>query len=105
MLDYTSAYRTSAERVAELIEQVPDEKLAVMVPACPEWSVKDLIAHFAGVAGDVATGNLTAVGSEEWTSAQIAARKETPVGEILEDSVQEVLRTGGWSALLLLCLD
>lgn len=95
MPDYTSAYRTSAERVAELIEQVPDEKLAVMVPACPEWSVKDLIAHFAGVAGDVATGNVTAVGSEEWTSAQIAARKETPVGEILEEFRTQAAQLAG----------
>lgn len=49
MPDYTSAYRTSAEQLVELIEQVPDEELTIMVPACPEWSVKDLIAHFAGV--------------------------------------------------------
>ncbi|MEO8322801.1 MAG: maleylpyruvate isomerase family mycothiol-dependent enzyme [Actinomycetota bacterium] len=95
MPDYTSAYRTSAERVAELIEQVPDEKLTIMVPACPEWSVKDLIAHFAGVAGDVATGNLTAVGSEEWTSAQIATRKETPVGEILEEFRTQAAQLAG----------
>ena len=95
MSDYTTAYRTSTERVAELIEQIPEEKLTIMVPACPEWSVKDLIAHFAGVAGDVATGNLAAVGSEEWTSAQIAARKETPVGEILEEFRTQAAQLAG----------
>ena len=95
MSDYTTAYRTSTERVAELIEQIPEEKLTIMVPACPEWSVKDLIAHFAGVAGDVATGNLMAVGSEEWTSAQIAARKETPVGEILEEFRTQTAQLAG----------
>lgn len=95
MPDHTSAYRTSAEQLVELIEQVPDEKLTIMVPACPEWSVKGLIAHFAGVAGDVATGNLTAVGSEEWTSAQITARKETPVGEILEEFRTQAAQLAG----------
>lgn len=85
MLDYTTAYQTSVERVAELIESVPEDQLTTMVPACPEWSVRDLIAHFAGVAGDVATGNVTEVGSEQWTAAQIEARRDIPVDEILEE--------------------
>lgn len=85
MLDYTTAYRASVERVAELIAAVPEDQLTTMVPACPEWSVRDLIAHFAGVAGDVATGNLTEVGSEEWTAAQIETRRNTPVDEILDE--------------------
>ncbi|MPZ69856.1 MAG: maleylpyruvate isomerase family mycothiol-dependent enzyme [Actinobacteria bacterium] len=85
MLDYTTAYQTSVERVAELIESLPEDQLTTMVPACPEWSVRDLIAHFAGVAGDVATGNVTEAGSEEWTAAQIEARRNTPVDEILEE--------------------
>jgi len=41
------AYRTVRENVAKLVRNAPDSA-GTTVPACPEWTVRDLVAHLAG---------------------------------------------------------
>jgi uncharacterized protein (TIGR03083 family) len=41
------AYRTSRESISGLIESRPDVADRI-VPACPEWTVRDLLAHVVG---------------------------------------------------------
>ena len=84
MAEASSAYRGCRERITELASDAPDETLSRSVPACPEWSVLDLVAHVIGVAEDFAAGNLEGAGSEEWTSSQIARRSEMAVPELVE---------------------
>lgn len=82
---YSAAYRGCRERVGEIVTGLGDEELNQRVPACPDWSVRDLTAHIVGVAADFSVGNLKQVGSSEWTSAQIAAR----AGRSVEDLIAE----------------
>ena len=54
------AYRTVREHVADIVLRAPDAA-GTTVPACPEWTVRDVVAHLAGnsagMLGERATGN------------------------------------------------
>ena len=53
------------------------------VPACPDWTVRDVVAHLAGLCEDWVEGRLADYGSEAWTSAQIARFAGLSVPDIL----------------------
>ena len=85
MPEASSAYRGCRERIGELASDAPPEALCQTVPACPNWTVVDLLAHVIGVAEDFAAGNLEGAGSDEWTSSQIARRSQLSVPELVDD--------------------
>ncbi|HEX2851159.1 MAG TPA: maleylpyruvate isomerase family mycothiol-dependent enzyme [Acidimicrobiales bacterium] len=80
-----SEYAAVRRRVRALVEDLPPDDLGRAVPACPKWTVRDVVAHLAGGAADAASGNLTGAGGEEWTAAQVEARRDRPVAEILDE--------------------
>ncbi|MUL76267.1 maleylpyruvate isomerase family mycothiol-dependent enzyme [Mycobacterium sp. CBMA226] len=59
------------ERIAELVS-APDVSVDAAVAACPGWSVRDVLAHVAGVAQDWAAGRRSAPPSDEQTAEQVA---------------------------------
>ncbi len=82
---FGSAYRGTRQRVTELITSLSNDELERMVPACPEWSLKDLFGHLAAIATDVVGGNWDGHGSREWTSRQIEERRAKSVEEIARE--------------------
>ncbi|MEX2267193.1 MAG: maleylpyruvate isomerase family mycothiol-dependent enzyme [Acidimicrobiia bacterium] len=82
--DYASAYRELLERVTDLVRAHPDE-LDEVAPATPEWRVRDIVAHLAGICDDVAHARLDGVGSEEWTNAQVEPRRGWSTERLLDD--------------------
>ena len=83
--DSATAYVAVRERMTELMRQTSSEELARQVPACPDWSVHELLAHAVGVAVDVAAGRLKGAGSDPWTAAQVSARKDCTVSDLLAE--------------------
>lgn len=79
---YGVAYNSACDRIIALAQDLTEDDLRRMVPACPRWSVRDLYAHIAGVAADFTTGNLADVGQPQWTGAQVAVREDKGVDEI-----------------------
>jgi uncharacterized protein (TIGR03083 family) len=55
------------------------------VPACPEWTVKDVVAHMAGVVDDVLAGRLDGVGTDPWTALQVEARANRSLEEVVAE--------------------
>jgi len=55
------------------------------VPACPVWEVADLMGHVVGVAADIASGNLAGAATDEWTEAQVRARRGSEPQALLEE--------------------
>ncbi|MFC5260837.1 maleylpyruvate isomerase N-terminal domain-containing protein [Kribbella qitaiheensis] len=45
-------YAATRARVTETAKALTAEQLNTRVPACPDWTVHNLISHLAGVAGD-----------------------------------------------------
>lgn len=103
MPDFAGAYAEERRRVAELVRSLDDAQLAAIVPACPAWTVKDLIAHLCHVAesyskGDVPTASAYTQGAganlsdeelarvrDAWTQSGVDARKHRSLGEVLAE--------------------
>ncbi len=83
MLD--DAYRSGHDRVAALVAGLGEPELARVVPACPEWTVHDLVAHLAGTAADVAARHTTGMPGPSWTAAQVERGSGRTVGELLTE--------------------
>ena len=53
------------------------------MPACPEWSVHDLVAHMTGVPDDALNGRLDRVATDPWTAAQVERARDMSVLELV----------------------
>ncbi|MUL47940.1 maleylpyruvate isomerase family mycothiol-dependent enzyme [Mycobacterium sp. CBMA293] len=81
-LDPVGLYRQTMERIAELVS-APGASVDAAVAACPGWSVRDVLAHLAGVAQDWAAGRRSAPPTDEQTAAQVARFDGFGVADIL----------------------
>ncbi|MGH9027395.1 MAG: maleylpyruvate isomerase N-terminal domain-containing protein [Acidimicrobiia bacterium] len=82
---FAAAYRELRGRVSELAREADPEALETMAPAAPEWRVRDLLAHLSGVCADITAGNLEGVTTDEWTAAQVDARRSWTVDRLLAE--------------------
>ena len=81
----SEAYRDTRERLTELLEGVDDRRARTDVPSTPEWTVKDVMAHLLGLVCDWLDGRTNNYGTEEWTAAQVEARRDWPLDRVLEE--------------------
>jgi uncharacterized protein (TIGR03083 family) len=77
------AYAGCRARIAALTGDLDGAAGATPVPTCPDWTVHDVVAHVAGVVDDVLGGRVDGVATDPWTAAQVDARREVPVADIL----------------------
>jgi hypothetical protein len=79
------AYRALRERVSVLVRRADPAALDAVAPATPEWRVRDVLAHMAGVNTDILSGTLDGVASHAWTSAQVATRRDWSIEQMLAE--------------------
>jgi uncharacterized protein (TIGR03083 family) len=84
MTDVGAAYAEGRRRLTDLVADL-DHAAATPVPACPAWSVHDVIAHLTGVCTDVLAGRIDGVGTDSWTDAQVAVRRDVPLQDVLAE--------------------
>lgn len=84
-IDVGRLYRENRERVIALVRPVPADRLLEPTPACPGWSVHDVVSHLAGVAADAVAGKLGGVPSDEQTAAQVEQRRGQPTTVVLRE--------------------
>ncbi len=72
--DFAGIYRGLRQGLLDLAPDLSEAEWATTAPATPEWTVKDLYAHLAGVAADILAGNIVLPGTDEWTAKQVANR-------------------------------
>lgn len=85
MAEAGTAYAAARDRMAELIGSASEDDLARRVPACPDWTTKDLLAHVSAIAVDTTNGNIEGAGSAEWTDRQIQERKDKTTDELVAE--------------------
>ena len=85
MGDIGQVYAEGRQRITELVSGVSPERLDTRVPACPEWTVRDIVAHLAGVCTDVLEARIDGVATDPWTAAQVEARRGRSVDELLDE--------------------
>ncbi len=83
--DLAQLYRQGRERVSQVVERLSDDEVATPVPACPGWSVHDVVAHMRQTAEDALAGRLTGPPSDEQTTAQVALHRDRPTPVLLEE--------------------
>ena len=67
-------YEETRDRIVALVRHPATGTSArvaeTVVPACPGWRVRDVIAHVTGIYADIVGGNLQGGATDEWTAAQ-----------------------------------
>src|SRR5438477_6169347 len=84
-VDHAELYRGVRVRITALVCKLPEKTLDTITPATPEWRVRDVVAHLAGGTADIVSGDLADVASDDWTAAQVDARRDVPIGEVLDE--------------------
>jgi len=82
---HVAAYRAAQDRMIGLLTDLDDDAAARTVPATPAWTVHDLLAHLAGVPVDVAAGRTPGRDLDAWTAAQVEARRNHTVPELVAE--------------------
>lgn len=77
------AYTELRTRVADLLRNITSEQALTVVPHCPQWTVKDCLAHMIGVPEDVMSGQMDGVATDAWTDRQVQRHKQDSVDDLL----------------------
>jgi hypothetical protein len=77
------AYSELRVRIADLMRSINSEQAKVVVPHCPQWTVKDCFAHMVGVPEDIINGQMDGVTTEAWTDRQVQRHKQNSVSDLL----------------------
>jgi hypothetical protein len=85
MADYATMYRDLRHRVVGVVQDADLPALDTMAPAAPEWRVRDVVAHLSGVCADIVNGNLDGVATDPWTAAQVEARRDWEIEQLLDE--------------------
>jgi uncharacterized protein (TIGR03083 family) len=83
MGDVGNRYRTTRERVTGLLAALEPGDEDRAVPACPGWTVHDLVAHMTGVPDDALNGRLDGVATDPWTAAQVERGRAMSVSDLV----------------------
>jgi uncharacterized protein (TIGR03083 family) len=82
-VDPVEEWTQAQQRVVALVANAPDPE--VRVPACPDWTVRDLFSHMVGLGADVVAGDEPDDHNETWTAAQVAKRRGRTVAELVAE--------------------
>lgn len=83
MPDVGELYLDTKSRLSGLVSDLDDATLRTPVPACPGWSVADVVSHLTAVADDALAGRLTGIPTDEETAAQVARFRDRPIAAVL----------------------
>ncbi|MDQ6947391.1 MAG: maleylpyruvate isomerase family mycothiol-dependent enzyme, partial [Actinomycetota bacterium] len=72
-------------RITDLLRQHGGAVANTRTAACPNWTVREVLAHLVGVTDDALAGNLEAAGTDPWTEAQVDKRSDRSLEEILHE--------------------
>jgi hypothetical protein len=79
------AYEQVRGRISDLVGNLDQEAAMTPVPACPGWSVHGVVSHLTGICADVLTGNLAGAATDAWTGAQVEARRDRPIADVVAE--------------------
>ena len=83
--DAGALYARCRTAVSEVVRPLDARQLAMPVPACPGWTVHDVVAHLAGVATDAINGVPARPSMDEWTAQHVEQRRDRPTKVVLRE--------------------
>lgn len=78
-------YRNARQRMTGIAADLDQDQTALVVGACPEWSVKDLFAHVTGIAVDLGSGNSPKGDTQAWVDRQVDERRTRSLASIVDE--------------------
>jgi len=78
-----ASYDEFRARVTDLMRSISTEQAQTVVPHCPQWTVKDCLAHMIGVPEDVISGQMDGVTTDAWTDRQVQRHAQDSVDDLL----------------------
>ena len=81
--DAAAAYRLVYGRVDALIRGRA-EVAELTVSACPAWTIRQTVAHLAGIAHDIVSLNMETKAADSWTQTQVDRLGEHSIDELLD---------------------
>lgn len=79
-----AAYLGLRARVIGLVRSCDESDGDLVVPHCPSWTVRDLVAHMVGVPEDILAGRMEGVTTEAWTAAQVDRHRGESLAELVD---------------------
>ena len=73
-MDAIEEWTQAQRRVIELTRSLSAEQAERQVPACPDWTVTQLLAHMVGLNADVLAGDEPEDHNAAWTQRQVDVR-------------------------------
>jgi uncharacterized protein (TIGR03083 family) len=79
---YAEAYQRGQTRVVVFMAGRDPE---IPVPATPDWTALDVLRHLTGLSVDITNLVFDGFASDEWTEAQVGARRHLTVDEVIAE--------------------
>jgi uncharacterized protein (TIGR03083 family) len=84
-VDEIEEWTRAQARVTELLSGLTPAEAERRVPACPAWTVRDLLSHMVGLDVDVLAGDEPDDHNATWTQRQVDERRGRDVAALLEE--------------------
>jgi uncharacterized protein (TIGR03083 family) len=84
-VDAAEEWSRAQQRVIDLVADLPPERADLRVPACPDWTVRDLFSHMVGLGVDVVAGDEPDDHNETWTGRQVQTRRDHDVAGLVAE--------------------
>lgn len=84
MNEFASAWLASRDRVMAAATHASDDELNAMSTLCPEWRLRDIVAHLVGISQDIAAGNFPK-DLDAWAGEQVRRNFEVPVSDLVDE--------------------
>lgn len=97
MAELADVYAATRKELGNFVSSLSEDDLQRAVPATPDWSIRDVVAHVTAVVADTVRGRFpksffAAMGSSEevaklndWTDRQVEERRRRSLQEVLDE--------------------
>lgn len=82
---WAEVYVDNAGELIDLAGGLTEEQLSSVVPATPEWTVREVLQHLAGGPADILAGRLDGVPGPSWTGRHVSERTGRSVAELCDE--------------------
>jgi uncharacterized protein (TIGR03083 family) len=83
--EFTAGYRATKVRIVELVGALPADDWSRTVPACPDWTVRDLLAHMVGISAELSAGRYPTGELADWLAELVTSRRDATVDALLAE--------------------
>jgi hypothetical protein len=101
MTSIANLYRDAQASMVTFLQSLDADEWRTPVPCTPEWTVRDVLSHVAGVTDDISNQRVEGAATDPWTAAQVERWRDTDADTLIAqwngqiDSVAELLERFG----------